>query len=85
MTDTPGPGTLRALATGLHAPVTPAQMDALVALADAWEAERVDGAALAEQLALAQKRVEVLEQDRRWWQENAIKRRKRAEARRSGQ
>jgi hypothetical protein len=76
--------TLRALATGLHTPITTAQVDAIVAHADAWEAERIDRAALAEKLALAQKRVEVLEQDRRWWQENAIKRRKRAEARRSG-
>jgi hypothetical protein len=84
MTDMLGPGTLRALATDPHTSATQAQIDALVAHADAWEAERVDRAALAGQLALAQKRVEVLEQDKRWWQENAIKRRKRAEARRSG-
>jgi len=84
MTDTPGPTTLRALARGLHAPATPAELDALVAHADAWEAEQIRQAALADQLAAAQKRVEVLEQDREWWKANAIKRRKRAEARRSG-
>jgi hypothetical protein len=81
MSDIPGPKTLRALAAGLHTPITPEEKDALVAHADAWEAERV---AIAEQLAAAQKRVEVLEQDREWWKANAIKRRKRAEARRSG-
>jgi hypothetical protein len=81
MSDTMGPETLRALEAGLHTPITPEEKDALVAHADAWETER---SAMGEQLAAAQKRVEVLEQDREWWKANAIKRRKRAEARRSG-
>jgi hypothetical protein len=84
MADILGPGTLRALATALQVTVTHVQIDALDAHADAWESDRANRDALAEQLALAQKRVEVLEQDRKWWQENAIKRRKRSEARRSG-
>jgi hypothetical protein len=81
--ETLGPGTLRALAARLSMPAMPAQVDALVAHADAWEAERVARAALAEELAEAQRRVELLERDKRWWQDNAIKRRKRAEQRRS--
>jgi sulfur relay (sulfurtransferase) DsrC/TusE family protein len=84
MADMLGPGTLRALATALQVPATQAEIDALVAHADAWGSEQADHVALAEELALAQKRVEVLEQDRKWWQDNAIKRRKRSEARRSG-
>ncbi len=84
MADTVGAETLRALVAGLHTPVTQAEIDALLRHADAWAAERVERAGLEEQLAVAQKRVEVLEQDRKWWQDNAIKRRKRAEARRSG-
>jgi hypothetical protein len=85
MMDAEGPETLRALVSGgLHASVAPEDIDAILAHADAWEAERVERAALAEQLAVALKRVEVLEQDRKWWQDNAIRRRKRAEARRSG-
>jgi hypothetical protein len=97
MADMMGPETLRALATGLRVPAALAEIDALLAHADAWGAERVNRIALAEQLdferltngrlteqlAAAQKRVEVLDQDRRWWQENAIKRRKRAATRRS--
>jgi hypothetical protein len=81
MSDTLGPETLRALAAGLPGPATRAEMDALAAHADAWEAERIG---LEEQLAAMRDRVEVLEKDRRWWQDNAIKRRKRAEERRSG-
>lgn len=98
MADTPGPNTLRALATGQPVPVTLAEIDVLFAHADAWEAERVNRVALAkqldferltngrltEQLAAAQKRVDLLEQDRKWWQANAIKRRKRAATRQSG-
>lgn len=84
MTSSPGPETLRALAASLHGPVAPAEKEALAAHADAWEAERAEQAAIADQLAATQKRVEVLEQDREWWKANAIKRRKRSEARRSG-
>jgi len=98
MADMPGPTTLRALAAGLRGPAALEDRDALRAHAEAWqeeraerlalaaqlESERLSNARLAEQLAEAQRRVELLEQDRRWWQENAIKRRKRAEARRSG-
>jgi hypothetical protein len=84
MAEKPGPETLRALAAGLHVPVALAEIDALAAHADAWEAERAGRDALAEQLAEAQKRLELLEQERKWWLENAIKRHKRAEARRSG-
>jgi hypothetical protein len=83
MAEKPGPETLRALAASLHVPVTLAEMDALAAHADAWQAERAERDALAEQLAEAQKRLESLEQERKWWLENAIKRHKRAEARRS--
>jgi hypothetical protein len=95
MPDKPGPETLIALAMGL--PVTAEQMEALVAHAEAWKAERADlgslsekldvehrtGGVLVEQLAEAKKRLELLEQDRKWWQENAIKRSKRAAERKS--
>lgn len=98
MADIPDPETLRALAAALHASAAPAEIDALLAHADAWEAERVHRVALAErldaerltngrlteQLAAVQQRLDVLEQDRKWWQENAIKRSKRAATRRSG-
>ena len=84
MADPTSPETLRALVAGLQTPATQAVIDALLAHAEAWAGERVERAGLEEQLAVAQKRVEVLEQDRKWWQDNAIKRRKRAEARRSG-
>ena len=79
-----GPETLRALATGLHLPVLPAGREAILAHADAWEGERGDRIALAEQLAEVRKQVELLEEDRKWWQANAIKRAKRSATRRSG-
>jgi hypothetical protein len=79
-----GPDTLRALAMGLQEPALPHAREGIIAHADAWEAERVDRIALAEQLAEVQKQVEVLEADRKWWQANAIKRAKRSAKRRSG-
>jgi hypothetical protein len=91
-----GPATLRELAVSRLAPTLPELLAALEAHASAWEAEREDREALAaqlvveraaatrlaEQLAVVQQRLEVLEQDRKWWQENAIKRVKRAASRR---
>ena len=97
MADGPGPETLKALAAGLqgHAPST--EIEALISLAETWASEREDRAGfsarldlqqtvnerLAEQLAAAQERVDVLERDRKWWQDNAIRRSKRIAARRS--
>jgi hypothetical protein len=92
------PESLSALAAGLDMRFSHAEICALSALAAVWDAEQVDRVALAEQmdserltkgrlteqLTAAQKRLEVLEQDRKWWQENAIQRRRRAETRRSG-
>jgi hypothetical protein len=79
-----GPETLRALAVGLQQPSLPAEREAILTHADAWEAEQVERSALVEQLAEVRKQVEVLEQDRKWWQANAIKRAKRSATRRSG-
>jgi hypothetical protein len=78
-----GPETLRALAARLPAPVPPGDMEALLAHIEAWKSEELARTRLEEQLASAQKQVEVLEQDRKWWEANAIKRSKRAAARRS--
>lgn len=93
MADILGPDTLRAQAKSLEVTAR----NALLAHAEAWETERSSQVApagqldverlasrkLAEKLEEARKQVEVLEQDRKWWQENAIKRRKRAATRRS--
>lgn len=98
MLDTAGPETLRAVAEGLRRSVTTDQLEALVSHAAAWEVERADRIDLAEQLdvqratnrelneqlGVAQKKLEALERDRKWWQDNAIRRRKRAAMRRSG-
>lgn len=98
MADTPGPEALRELMAGLHGTASPAQIDAMAAYVEAWELERVtrhaldeqlaqarlSNEALAEQLAAALRQVEVLEKDRKWWQDNAIRRAKRSAARRSG-
>ena len=98
MVDTPGPERLRLLVAGLHMPVSPAEIEALLAHASAWESEQLKCVALREQLELeclatgsltwqlaaAQRQAEVLEQDRNWWKENAIRRAKRRAARRSG-
>jgi hypothetical protein len=81
MTDSPGPDTLRALVRQTR--MTQAERDALLAHADAWQAERSDRTALIEQLAAVQSKLDAWERDRKWWQENTIKRRKRAEARRT--
>ena len=79
-----GPETLRALATCPQQPVLLVEREAILTHADAWEAEHVERTALVEQLAEARRQVEVLEQDRKWWQANAIKRAKRSASRRSG-
>ncbi len=87
-----GPGRLRDLVNGLGGRLSSQERDLLAEFADVWQAEhsalderlnveRTANAKLSEQLAAAQKQVEILEQDRKWWLENAIKRRKRAEAR----
>lgn len=97
MTDPQGPEALRSLAAGLHSPITSDERDQLSAHANVWEAERLNCVALVdqlgaertvneklkEQLTAAQKRLEVLEQDRKWWQDNAIRRVKRSATRRS--
>ena len=84
MTETPGPETLRGLAAVLRGTAASAALDTVLALADAWQVERAERRELEERLSAAQKRVELLEKDRRWWQDNAIKRRRRSEERRSG-
>lgn len=84
MADPQGPETLRELIRGLRGGMAQTDVDALLAHAKTWEAERDGNAGLGEQLAAAVKRVEVLEADRKWWQDNAIRRSKRAAARRSG-
>lgn len=84
MAETMGPETLRALARGLRARATQAETEALLAHAASWEAEQETIKSLAHRLAEAEKRVGVLEQDRKWWQDNALKRAKRSAARRSG-
>jgi len=98
MVDTPGPERLRMLVAGLHMPVAPSEIEALLAHASAWETERAELVALREQLQLERitaasmtgeltalhKQLELLEQDRNWWKDNAIKRAKRRAARRSG-
>ncbi len=83
MVDTAGPETLAALAAELEVAATEQQAKALHTLAVAWQAERSRLATLSEQLATAEKRLEALEKDRQWWQDNAIKRRKRSVARKS--
>ena len=91
-----GPETLRELAGGTLGPTSSGLAATLQAHARAWEterencaalaarldAERAAAASLAEQLEVVHQRLEVLEQDRKWWQENAIKRHKRAATRR---
>jgi hypothetical protein len=72
------------LTAGLRGSIAQADVEALLGLAGAWEAERLADAGLRDQLAAAEKRVEVLEADRKWWKDNAIRRSKRAAARRSG-
>lgn len=84
MADIAGPETLTALAAELEAAATREQVKALHMLAVTWQAERGRLAALSDQLATTEKRLEVLEKDRQWWQDNAIKRRKRSDERRSG-
>ena len=84
MSEEPGPDSLQALAARWHAPITQAEIDAFAAHAEAWRAERAERAALAGQLAVVQEKLAVLERERQWWKDNTIKRRKRAEARRSG-
>lgn len=98
MLDTAGPETLKAVAKGLQSSVTTEQFEALVSHTEAWEAERADRLDLADQLEIqrasnrelkqqldaAQQKLEELERDRKWWQDNAIRRRKRAAMRRSG-
>jgi len=94
MPEKPEPATLRALAAALPAAVAPEAIGDLLAHAEAWEAEqlaltrlldseRERGVVLTEQLSVLHKRVDVLEQDRKWWQENAIRRMKRTASRRS--
>jgi hypothetical protein len=97
MADRPGPETLKALAAGLQGRARTTDIEHLMAHAETWAAEREDRAglsaqldlqrtvngSLAEQLAAAQERVDVLERDRKWWQDNAIRRSKRIAARRS--
>lgn len=83
MVDTEGPETLAALAAELGVAATSEQLKALHMLAAAWQAERGRLARLSEQLATTEKRLEALEKDRQWWQDNAIKRRKRSVARKS--
>jgi hypothetical protein len=84
MADSAGPETLTALAAELADAATPAQVQVMHALAATWQAERGQSAALIAQMATTEKRLEVLEKDRQWWQDNAIKRIKRSAARRSG-
>jgi uncharacterized protein (DUF342 family) len=83
MVDTAGPENLTALAAELEVAATAQQVKALHMLAAAWQAERVRLATLSEQLATTEKRLEALEKDRQWWQDNAIKRRKRSVARKA--
>lgn len=83
MVDTAGPETLTALAAELEGAATPEQVKTLHMLAAAWHAERCRLAPLSEQLAMTERRLEALEKDRQWWQDNAIKRRKRSMARKS--
>ncbi len=63
----------------------PAELEALQRHAAAWEAERLERSQIAQKLKVVEQKLEVLERDRKWWQDNAIKRRKRAEKRRGGQ
>jgi len=84
MADTAGPEALEALAAELEGVATAQQVKALHRLAAAWQAERFREATLSEQLTMTEKRLEALEKDRQWWQGNAIKRRKRSIARKSG-
>jgi hypothetical protein len=98
MADGPGPDTLKALAAALQGRAPSTEIEALMAHAQTWAAEREACAGLsaqfdlqqtayarqAEQLAALQERVDVLERDRKWWQDNAIRRSKRIAARRSG-
>lgn len=83
MVDTAGPETLTALAAEVQVAATPEQVKALRMLAAAWQAERCRLETLSEQLATTEKRLEALEKDRQWWQDNAIKRRKRSVSRKS--
>jgi hypothetical protein len=83
MVDTAGPENLTALAAELEVAANAQQVKALHMLAAAWQAERFRLATLSEQLATTEKRLEALEKDRQWWQDNAIKRRKRSVARKS--
>jgi len=84
MADFAGPETLTALAVAVEGAATPAQVKVMHTLAATWQAERGRSAELIAQLATTEKRLEVLEKDRKWWQDNAIKRRKRSDERRSG-
>jgi hypothetical protein len=82
MTPTLGPDTLSALCEHLKSLIPGADHLALLDHVRAWEGDRKANAGLSEQLSAVQHKLEVLEQDRQWWQDNAIKRRKRAERRR---
>lgn len=85
MDGTPGPQSLRALGDRLLNSIEPAELGTLERHADTWEAERREHTQIAQKLKIVEQQLEVLERDRKWWQENAIKRRKRAERRRAGQ
>lgn len=79
-----GPEALTALAAELEGAAAPANAERLRTLAAAWQAERECLASLSSQLAESEKRLETLEKDRQWWQDNAIKRYKRSAARKAG-
>lgn len=84
MTEKQGPETLRRLAVDLRPAAPESAIASLISHAEVWETERAASADLARRLAETQQRLDVIERDFQWWKDNAIRRRKRAAARRAG-
>jgi hypothetical protein len=85
MTEPTGPDILRSLAARIQRSGEPGLIRELHELADQWESERIQHQKIAAGLeALRKMKVDLLERDRKWWQDNAIGRRKKSVARKSG-